>query len=137
MKKTLLVSAYLLMGTLAISQTRQPPGPPTLEERLKRTNEMLVKEVQPSKAQQTAIETVFKSFFNEEDKLRKDNPPPPPPPVDPKAKAAMDKLVSDRDERIKKILTQAQYTRYMEVAKNMHPPHPGEKGKGGPPPVNR
>ena len=75
---------------------------------------MLQQEVQPTTVQKTAMESAFKTFFIAEDKLRKDNPPPPP--QDPKEKEAMDKLVKDRDERIKKILTASQYEKYKEAA---------------------
>ena len=131
MKRIIIGSALLLF---ALAGKAQPPKPPSIEERLKKTNEVLQKEVQPTAAQKTAIETAFKKFFTDADKLRKDNPPPPPPPPDPKVKEAMDKLVKERDEAVKKILTAAQYEKYKVAAEKLHPPRPGEKGKQGPPP---
>jgi hypothetical protein len=134
MKKLIIAAGFVLFVTAAKAQPPQPPGPPSIEERLKRTNEVIQQEVQLTTAQKTSIESTFKTFFTAEDKLRKDNPPPPPPPPDPKVKEAMDKLVKERDESIKKILTEAQYQKYKEAAKKLQPPKPGEKGKGGPPP---
>jgi hypothetical protein len=78
----------------------QPPKPPTIEERLKSTNEVIQQEVQPTAPQKTAIELACKSFFIAAGKLRKDNPPSPPP--DLKVKDTMDKLVKDRDEAVKR-----------------------------------
>src|SRR5689334_2884911 len=130
MKKILIIAGLLLPAIFANAQEPPPPPkPPTIEERLKRTNDILQKEVQPTAAQKAAIEKAFKNFFTAADKLRKDNPPPPPPPPDPKVKEAMDKLVKERDESIKKVLTDAQYQKYKEAAKKMQPPGPGQKGK--------
>ena len=71
-------------------------------------------------------------------KLHEQNPPPPPPPQDPKVKAAFEKLVAERDARIKEVLTDDQYKKYLEVEKTLRPPHPGgpghEHGDHMPPP---
>ncbi|MDZ4809252.1 MAG: hypothetical protein SGI96_13435 [Bacteroidota bacterium] len=131
MKRTIIVAALVLFAIAVKAQ--QPPGPPkppSIEERIKKTNEVLQKEIQLNAAQKTAIETAFKKFFTAEDKLRKDNLPPPPPPLDPKMKEAMDKLVKGRDEQVKKVLTDEQYKKYKEAAKKLHPPKPpGQNGQ--------
>lgn len=122
-----------LFVIVARAQPPAPPAPPSLEERLKKTNEVIQQEVKPTVAQKTAIESAFKTFFTAADKLRKNNPPPPPP--DPKVKEAMDKLVKERDESIKKILTETQYQKYKKAAKKLQPPKPGDQNdKKGPPP---
>jgi hypothetical protein len=134
MKKILLTT--MVLGFVIVAKP-QPPGtphkPPTAEERLKHTSELLQKEVVLTAAQKAAVEAAFKNFFTAADKVRKDNPPPPPPPPDPKVKAAMDKLVAERDESIKKILSAAQYEKYKEAMKKMHP-QGGPGGNNGPPP---
>ncbi|MFZ4771022.1 MAG: hypothetical protein ACOYLO_12645 [Ferruginibacter sp.] len=129
MKKLLIVSILLCLNISLQAQAPEPPKPPTIEERLKHTNEILQKELQLSANQKAAIAASFKTFFTAEDQLRKDDPPSPP---DPKIKAAMDKLAKQRDESIKKILTEAQYQIYLETEKKMRPPMPGKNGKGGP-----
>lgn len=128
MKKILLSASFVLfvIVTRAQEQPPQPPKPPSIEERLKRTNDVIQQEVQLSDAQKKAVEQAFKKFFADADKLRKDNPPPPPPPPDPKVKEQMDKLVKERDEAIKKALTDDQYKKYQEAAKKLHPPKPGD-----------
>ena len=132
MRKIIFATGLILFAVVIKAQQPQAPKPPGMEERLKRTNEMLQKEVQPTPAQTTAMESVFKNFFTAADQLRKDNPPPPP---DPKVKAAMDQLAKERDESIKKILTEAQFKKYVEAEKTMRPPRPGEpKGPNGAPP---
>lgn len=137
MKKMMIAAGSMLFALAVNAQQPVPPGQPSLEERLKRTNAILKKDVQPTNTQQAAIESVFKTFFAAADKLRKDNPPPPPPSPDPKVKAAMDKLAAERDANIKKILTEAQFKKYVEAEKKMRPPKPG--GHNGPnhaPPSN-
>ena len=121
----MMIAAGSMLFALAVrAQQPAPPRQPGMEERLKRTNEIMEKEVRPTAAQQASIESVFKTFFAAADKVRKDNPPPPP---DPKMKAAMDKLAAERDESIKKILTEAQFKKYVEAEKKMRPPKPGEQ----------
>ena len=129
--KKLIITAGIVLFVIVV-KGQQPTEPPSIEERIKHTNEVLQKEVQPTAEQKTAIELAYKSFFIAADKLRKDNPPPPP---DPKVKEAIDKLVKERDESIKKKLSEEQYRKYLEAAKKLHPPKPGEpNGKNGPPP---
>lgn len=125
--KTQILGLMLLFGSIA--SNAQPPKPPSIEERLKRTNEMMLKEVQTSAEQLVVIEKNFAAFFKKADKLRKDNPPPQPPPPDPTIKAALDKLAQERDDNIKKVLTPDQYKRYQAIVLRLEPPR-----KHGPPP---
>jgi hypothetical protein len=39
----------------------------------------------------------------------------------------MDKLVKERDDKVKKILSEDQFKKYKEAADKMHPPHPPVK----------
>ncbi len=125
MKKQIITAGLILF--VIVTRAQQPPPPPSIEERLKHTSEVLQKEVQPSAAQQAQIDAAFKIFFIAMDKLHKENPPPPPPPPDPKVKEAMDKLVKERDDKIKKVLTGDQFKRFKEAEKKMHPPKPPSK----------
>ncbi len=134
MKKLIIASGLVVFVITIKAQSPQPLKPPGVEERLKRTNEVLQQVVQPETSQKTAMEQAFKIFFTAEDKLKKNNPPPPPPPTDAKVKEAMDKLVNERDESIKRILTEAQFQKYQLAVKKLQPPIPGDAGKGGPPP---
>ena len=131
MKQTLL--AILLMITYTLFAQEQK-GPPSIAERLKRTMVILQKEVNLSVTQLKTTELIFNSFFIKADKLRKDNPPIPAPSL--KVKAAMDKLVMERDQNMKKILTATQFKNYTAAAIKLHPPPSGNRGKNGPPPGN-
>lgn len=119
----------MIAGLLFFAVTvnaQQPMQPPTIEQRLKRTNEVMQKEVQPNAEQSHVIESAYKDFFVSADKLRNDNPPPPP---DTKMKAAMENLMKERDEKVKKVLTASQFEKYTEAAKKLQPPPPGKKTK--------
>jgi hypothetical protein len=118
------VSVVILLLIAFVIKAQEPPKPPTIEERLKKTNEILQKEVQLNTSQQKEVEAAYKNFFEGIDKLHKENPPPPPPPPDPKIKEAMDKLVKERDAKIEKILTPEQFKKYQEAAQKLHPPKP-------------
>ena len=134
MKQTLFAILLMITYTLFAQEPKGPPGPPSIAERLKRTMVILQKEVNLSVTQLKTTELIFKSFFIKADKLRKDNPPTPAPSL--KVKAAMDKLVMERDQNMKKILTAAQFKNYTAAAIKLHPPPPGDRGKNGPPPGN-
>jgi len=89
MKKVSLFITLFLAVAFCNSQDRPHPS---MEDHLKRSQEMLQKELQMNTDQQKKVEQAFKDFMVEAEKLHKENPPPPPPPMDPKMKAALDKL---------------------------------------------
>lgn len=135
----ILLLSILAAGFVIVAKPQppgQPPKPPSPEERIRHTTEILQKEITLTPAQKAAVEAAFKQFFTAADKIRKENPPPPPPPPDPKVKEAMDKLVADRDASVKKILTAQQYEQYREALKKLHPKGPGGQ-QGHPPPPAR
>ena len=104
MKKNIIMVSLLAFVLATHAQERRQP--PTMEDKLKHTNEFFQKEVGIPTAKQQQVAEVFKTFFTEEDKVRKENPPPkPPPPPSAKVKASMDKLIAERDARLKKILS--------------------------------
>jgi hypothetical protein len=123
------IVAFVLIFSLFKLQA-QPPGsqgkPPSMEERIKKTNETIQKEIQLSASQKLTIEKAFRTFFISADKVRKDNPPP-----NANGKVAMEKLEAERDETIKTILTAEQFTKYKKAVKSLRPPM---KGENRPPP---
>lgn len=141
MKKliTCLATFLLFAGAYA-----QPPKPQTVQERLKKLNELLQTDLKPTASQKANIENIFTTFFAAEEKLRRDNPPPekpengatPPPPPE-KVRAAMHKLEAARDEEVRKILSEAQFKKYKTAAEKLRPPRPGGDDKNGPPPPHK
>ena len=133
MKKIIMAFSLLLAFTYGKSQDQ--PQRPSMQEHLKKTQEILQKELQLNLTQKQKVEAAFQEFMIAAQKLHEQNPPPPPPPPDPKVKAAFDKLVAERDARIKEVLTEDQYKKYLEVEKTLRPPHPG--GPPPPPPADK
>ena len=137
MKKLITCLATFVLFAAAYAQ---PPKPPTVEERLKKLNEVLQTEVKPTASQKASIENIFKTFFAAAEKLRKDNPPPAntgerPPTPPQKMHGAMKELEEERDVKIKKLLTAAQFEQYKTAAASLRPPRPGtEKGRPEPRP---
>jgi hypothetical protein len=132
MKKKMVLALFMLTGYVIQAQDR--PAPPTVEDRMKRTMDMMQKEVQPNEKQAKDMEAAFKTFFTEAEKLRGDGPPPAPGQMDPKRKEAIDKLAAERDASVKKTLTADQYKKYETTVANMRPPRQGGKPGGTPPP---
>ncbi len=131
----LLLSAFMV-AVIVMSYAQEPmkkegpKKPPTVEERLKRLKEVMVKDASLSSEKQQKVAEVFKQFFVKADKIA---PPPPPPPN----KEEMEKLIKERDEAVAKILTPEEFKKYKEAEKKLRPPHPpkpGEKGGENPPP---
>lgn len=132
MKKFMVLALFMLAGYVIQAQDR--PAPPSMEDRMKRTMEIMQKEVEPSEKQARDMEAAFKTFYTEAEKLRGDGPPPAPGQMDPKRKEAIDKLAKQRDESIKLTLTAEQYKKYESAVANMRQRRSGGKPGETPPP---
>lgn len=120
--KLLLTVFTMLMATASFAQ---PPKPPSTAERLKHVTEKLEKELQLSADQKQKVLNAYKDFFEAAEKLHGNNPPPPPPPPPPVDKEEMDKLLKERDSKIKGILNEEQFKKFQSVeAKKRHPAPP-------------
>jgi hypothetical protein len=121
-----LAVCFFVAGTVTAQQ--EPPKPPTPEQKLQHVTERIDKAMTLTDAQKKVIREAYQSFFQSEETLRKKEgkpkmpPPPPPPPAD---KAAMDKLVQQRDAKIKSVLNADTYKKYLELERSMRPPRPG------------
>ncbi len=137
MIRNALLSVLLMLELAANAQPQQPPAPPGAAERLKHVSEKIEKEITLTAVQKEKVKTAYKQFFDNMDQLRgkgKITSPPPPPPPPPGEKEAIDKLSKARDEQIRLALSAAQYKKYQEIEKTLHPPAPP---KGMPPPMNK
>jgi hypothetical protein len=131
------IGIALLMSIAFLAKAQDAPKPPSIEDRLKHTKEVIEKDLQLTPTQEKQLLQAYTDFFNEMDKLHKVAPPPPPPPpppptMDPKVKEQFDKLVKERDEKMKQVLNEEQYKKYLEATKRLHPRH--QNGKEGTPP---
>jgi hypothetical protein len=130
MKKIMVITLCMLAGYVIQAQDR--PAPPSMDERLKRTMDIMQKEVQPSEKQAKDMEDAFRTFYTEAEKLRSQGPPPTPGQIDPKQKEAMDKIFKQRDESIKKTLSAEQYEKYVATMESMRQRR-GKPGEAPPP----
>lgn len=126
MKKniTLVALVLLTLGVCKAQENEQnrPPKPPTLEQRLNRVSTELNKQLQLAQDQKDKILAAYKAFFADMEKNRdKDAPPPPPPPV---KKEIAEKLIVERDAKIKQVLSEEQYKKYVEIEKILRPKRP-------------
>jgi hypothetical protein len=132
------IGIALLMSIAFLGKAQDAPKPPSVEDRLKHTKEVIEKDLQLTPAQENQLIQAYTDFFNQMEKLHKDAPPPPPPPppppMDPKMKEQFDKLVKERDEKMKQVLSEDQYKKYLEAVKKLHSRHSGGKGENTPPP---
>ena len=129
MKKNIGFIAILLLmvsiGNAQPDRQQQPPKPPTIEEHLKRVTAELDKHPDLTSGQKEKVLDAYKTFFTEiekESKNSKQAPPPPPPP--PVSKEVADRLSKERDAKIKEVLTDDQFKKYMEIEKSKRPKRP-------------
>jgi hypothetical protein len=107
----------------------QPDGkrrkPPTIEERLKMVSEKICQPLKLDKNQTAKVSVAFKDFFNEMDKLIdfKSNPPRMP------EKSKIDALAKIRDNKVKKVIPEKLFDKYLELEKSTRPPHEGNPPK--------
>lgn len=128
MKKNLCIVAFLLlMASFGNAQTekQRPPKRPTIEEQLKRVTAELNKHPDLTPSQKEKVLDAYKTFFTEiEKESKKEKPLPPPPPPPPVKREVADKLSKERDAKIKEVLTEDQFKKYLEIEKAMRPKRP-------------
>jgi hypothetical protein len=97
--------------------------PPSSEERLKNVDEKIIKPLGLNADQSAVIISAYKDFFTEMEKLRSGNETKQGPPD----RSKVEPLERARDEKISKVLTEAQLSRYRELEKLARPPKPEDK----------
>lgn len=116
----------LFISSLSTICLAQPNGkehkPPTIEERLKMVNEKICQPLKLDKNQTTKVSVIFKDFFTEMDKLMdfKTNPPRMP------EKSKVDALAKIRDNKVKNVIPENVFDKYIELEKSIRPPHEGK-----------
>lgn len=95
--------------------------PPTVEERLKMVNEKICTPLKLDKNQTATVSDAFKDFFTEMEKLidfRANSPRMP-------EKSKVGALAKIRDNKVKKVIPENVFTKYIELEKTTRPPHEG------------
>lgn len=110
--KLTLLSILLFAGI--VSACAQQGQRRTPEERTQMTVGRISDSLNLSKAQQTDVSTVYLDFYKAQDKLREGLEPGTRP-----AQADMDKLIADRDAKLKIILKEDQFTKLKDMETRM------------------
>jgi hypothetical protein len=120
MKTKLFLTAITIL--LGISNCFSQPGkggmkPPSIEERLKMVNEKICQLLKLDNTQSEKVNSAFNEFFLEMDKLvdKSTNPPTRP------EKSKVDALAKIRDDKIKQVLPEGLFTKYLELEKTTRP----------------
>lgn len=108
--RILLLGTLLLAGS-AMAQAQQGQGfqRRTVEERVKRVVDTLTSVFKIEKNIQDQAGTVFTDYYKASDKLREGLAEGERP-----DRAQMDKLIAERDEKLKKVLTEDQFKKYKD-----------------------
>ena len=120
MKKTflfaiLLVSAGFIMAQGGGGQRR------TVEERVKLTIEKITPALSLDKDQQTKADSTFSEYYRAMDKFRETLEPGTRP-----DRSQFEKFVTDRDEKLKKVFSEAQFKKWKEeVEPSLRPQRQG------------
>lgn len=125
-QKIMLLLAFVL--ALNISAFAQQGGGQrrTVEERVKMTIERLTTDLQLTKEQQVKLDTVFTSSFKAMQKMREDAQASGNRPD----RAAFEKINTERNEKVKGILSEEQYKKY-EASQEAMRQRGGNRGGGG------
>ena len=123
-KIALIVLFISLFSTICLAQPqpdRKGRKPPTVEERLKMISEKICTPLKLDKNQTAKVSDSFKDFFTEMEKLIdfKANPPRMP------EKSKVDALTKIRDNKVKKVIPENVFAKYIELEKSTRPPHEG------------
>jgi hypothetical protein len=130
MRSIILATAFItVLFTGVCFAQPQPDGkgrkPPTIEERLKMINDKICQPLKLDKNQTAKVIGAFKDFFTEMDKLIdfKSNPPRMP------EKSKIDALAKIRDNKVKKVIHENVFDKYLELEKSTRPPREGNPPK--------
>ena len=127
--KIVIIALFISLFTGVCFAQSQPDGkgrkPPTSEERLKMVNEKICTPLKLDKNQTAKVSVAFKDFFTEMDKLIDFNANPPRRPE----KSKVDALAKIRDNKVKKVIPENVFDKYIELEKTTRPPHEGNPPK--------
>jgi hypothetical protein len=110
MKSKILLSAILLLfATFSFAQVQGDQKKMTVDEKVKKTMSQLTPQLALDNDQQTKIQAIFTDFYTAKEKLYEGLQPGAQP-----DKAQKEKLMNDKDEKIKGVLNEDQYKKYKD-----------------------
>ncbi|NOQ26743.1 MAG: hypothetical protein GQ564_15390 [Bacteroidales bacterium] len=120
--KSILVIAVLLVTASAFAQQGNRKQP-TTEDRLIHVISAIEKKIEITDSQKEVIEKAYTDFFTQAENERSKGQRPD--------KSVMDNYEKQRDNKIKKVLTQEQYEEYLKVSCQFRP-RPQKQGQRPP-----
>jgi uncharacterized protein YfkK (UPF0435 family) len=119
------ITLFLFGNSCFSQQGEGGMKPPSIEERLKMINEKICQPLKLDNTQTEKVSAAFNDFFTEMEKLvdRSTNPPTRP------EKLKVDALAKIRDDKVKQLIPEALYTKYLELEKSTRPNKPREDKK--------
>ncbi len=105
------------------SDQKKEQAQPSSEERLKTVETKIIAPLSLSSIQQDKVKTTFKDFLAQIDMLKSGSQNNGGHPD----KTAMEPVEKVRDNKIKEILSDEQYKKYLELEKTTHPTRPNEE----------
>jgi hypothetical protein len=110
MKSKILLSAILLLfAAFSIAQAQGDAKKMTVDEKVKKTMSQLTPQLGLDNDQQTKIQAIYTDFYTAKEKLYEGLQPGAQP-----DKAQKQKLMTDRDEKIKAVLNEDQYKKFKD-----------------------
>lgn len=129
MKRKWILTFLLFAGLTSFAQAQPPGGGQwnrTPEERAKMQAERVAKELSLEKSKQAELETIYLETFKAQQKTMTEAREKGERP----SRETMEKLNTDRDEKLKKALTEEQFKKLKEAEEKMRQQR-GQGGSGG------
>ena len=110
MKSKIFLSAILLLfATFSFAQAQGDTKKMTVDEKVKKTMSQLTPQLALDNDQQTKIQAIYTDFYTAKEKLYEGLQPGAQP-----DKAQKEKLMNEKDERIKAVLNEDQYKKFKD-----------------------
>jgi periplasmic protein CpxP/Spy len=110
MKNKILLSAILLLfATFSFAQAQGDTKKMTVDEKVKKTMSQLTPQLTLDNDQQSKLHVIYTDFYTAKEKLYEGLQPGAQP-----DKAQKEKLISERDEKIKDVLNEDQYKKFKD-----------------------
>jgi hypothetical protein len=120
MKKQIIFALFMLFAGTAMVNAQDGGGAPprrTVEERVKSAMEKVTPALSLDKTQETRTDSVFTDYYKAMDKLRESMTAGTRP-----DRSEFEKFAAERDEKLKKIFTEAQFKKFKdEVEATLRP----------------
>lgn len=118
----ILLMAVSFLGLTSKSQDRGGFQRRTVEERVKLVHDKIDSAFKPSADKLTAIDAAFTDFYKAQDKMREEMMSGGERPDMQAMRAKMEPLTTERDEKLKKALSEEQYKKWKEeIEPSMRP----------------